>query len=62
MSKEKKYYYTNPETGEREEISKETHEMMQYFRCREGGKGRLIVISTAGTPKDEGELLWKMDK
>lgn len=55
----KKYYYNNPETGENEEISKETHDFMQRFLPRvKKGLGQVFVASTGDIRGDQFRELY----
>lgn len=60
---DKKYYYSNPETGEMEEVSKETYDrirsMRQLFTTNGGKVGRIFIAGTAGGG-DDGDMrkLW----
>ena len=52
---ERKYYYTNPETGDVEEISKECHDMMQHFRTISNKDKKIGRVMIFGTGSDINE-------
>lgn len=59
----KKYYYTDPESGDTVETTKEHHDMMNNYLHLKGNVGKVFVAGTGGdfyNQRDQELALWMM--